>query len=409
MENSISGGKILEGGGKITDLNFIERIIVRWFREIKVGTLIVGFPSGIRVQFEGENKGPVAELDINDLKFAMKVLFHGDLGFAESFVNGQCHSPDLPSLLRLGALNEDPSRDLFKTLWGAKFFSRIGHAKRANTRNGSKRNICQHYDLGNEFYRLWLNDTMTYSSAIFRAFDETTAMAQRRKYLRLAKNIGLKPGDTLLEIGCGWGDFAEMAALEFGCKVTAITLSAEQAKFAKDRFSAVGLTEKIDIQIADYRDLRDSFDKVVSIEMFEAVGEDYWSTYFDVLRRCLKPGGRAGLQVITINDDYFEGYKNNPDFIQKYIFPGGMLPSRERFEKVVSDANLKISDSFFFGKSYAETLRRWHKDFLVYWPQIKKLGFDERFHRMWQYYLSYCEVGFDNGQIDVGQFVIHEK
>ena len=391
------------------NLSFWEKWVSRCFKSIRKGQLLVKFPAGVEILFKGSEAGPSATLVINNFRFALLTLISGDLGFAESFMRGDWETDDLSALLMLGALNEDPLSDIFKTGWLSKLLNRFDHLKKANTKRGSTRNIAAHYDLGNDFYKIWLKGTMTYSSALFKNPNDSMVRAQRQKYLRLAEKLELKPGDSVLEIGCGWGDFAEIAAVEFGCQVLGITLSCEQAKFARERFKRAGLEERIKIEVIDYRDLLGQFDKVVSIEMFEAVGQEYWGAYFEVLQRSLKPNGRAGLQVITISDQYFDTYRKNPDFIQRYIFPGGMLPSKSIFEKAVNDAGLLIHDSFYFGKSYAETLRCWRREFLGCWPQITKLGFDDRFKRMWKYYLSYCEVGFDNGQTNVGQFVIQGK
>lgn len=286
---------------------------------------------------------------------------------------------------------------------------RLRHGLKANTRHGSRRNIAAHYDLGNSFYGHWLDETMTYSSAIFEDIGEPMVAAQRRKYMRLAEKLELTKGDSVLEIGCGWGGFAEIAAAEFGCQVVCLTLSNEQAAFARERMIRKGLNHLVEIRIQDYRDVEGSFDKIASIEMFEAVGEKYWPTYLNALHDLLKPGGRAGLQIITIEDDTFETYRRDPDFIQRYIFPGGMLPGKTALAAAVDTAALKITDSYYFGASYAETLRRWDEDFTDAWPKIEALGFDRRFYQMWHYYLCYCMIGFEHGTIDVGQFIIEHR
>ncbi len=383
-----------------------ERLFARWFRGIRFGRLVVEFPSGLRAAFEGAEPGPGALMRIRDFRFALRIMTSGALGFAEGYMQDEWDSPDVNAVLKLGAMNLEP---LSKTVAASRLvalLNRFRHLRRANTRGGSRRNIAAHYDLGNAFYGHWLDETMSYSSALFEDMDEPHAEAQRRKYLRLARALDLRPGDQVLEIGCGWGGFAEIAAAEFGCHVVGLTLSAEQAAFATARMARAGLAGQVDIRLQDYRDVAGTFDKIVSIEMFEAVGEENWATYFDVVDRCLKPGGRAGLQVITIADEAFESYRRRPDFIQMYVFPGGMLPSPSAFERAVSAAGLKVSDRFYFGPSYAESLRRWDQAFRDNWSRIKDLGFDRRFYRMWRFYLSYCEVGFDLGRIDVGQFVI---
>ena len=297
-------------------------------------------------------------------------------------------------LLRLGCLNDDTVSGALSKSWMANLLGRLRHARRANTRRGSRRNIAAHYDLGNDFYRLWLDETMTYSSAVFADMSEPIVPAQQRKYRRLAKKLDLQPDDRVLEIGCGWGGFAEIAAAEFGCRVVGLTLSREQAAHARTRMTRLGVADAVDIRLQDYRDVTSTFDKIVSIEMFEAVGERHWPAFFKALNDRLVLGGRAALQIITIDDDKFAGYRRNPDFIQRYIFPGGMLPSPEAFDAAAKRGGFDVRDAYFFGTSYAESLRRWDHAFRENWPEIAKVGFDERFRRMWHYYLRYCEVGF---------------
>lgn len=387
-------------------LRLPERLLVRWLKGIHKGRLTVEFPSGASQTFDGPHAGTRALLKIEDLRTVFRAFLSGDLGLAEGYMEGEWDTSDLTALLMLGAQNVDVLSGALSASWVTTLVNRAAHARRANTREGSRRNIAAHYDLGNDFYRLWLDEGMTYSAALFEDGSESLDQAQRRKYLRLAAQLDLRPGDRVLEIGCGWGGFAEIAAAEFGCEVVGLTLSHEQARFSRDRMARAGLAEAVEIRVQDYRDIEGRFDKIVSIEMFEAVGQENWATYFDVLYRCLGQGGRAALQVITIDDDKFDFYRKNPDFIQRYIFPGGMLPSPGVFDKAVEAAGLRLADAFFFGDSYAETLRRWAAVFQENWPAIERLGFEERFRRMWLYYLCYCEVGFDTDQIDVGQFVI---
>ncbi len=384
-------------------------LLIRWLRRIEVGQLTVEFPSGHRRTFGKPGGAACASMRIHNLRLVARMIASGDIGLAESYVAGEWDTPDLTALLKLGAANSHVLSDAIEGSWAARVLNRIRHARRANTPRGSRRNIAAHYDLGNAFYRRWLDESMTYSAAIFSYPDEPLGVAQRRKYLRLAQKLDLKPGEQVLEIGCGWGGFAEIAAAEFGCKVVCLTLSREQADFARERMRRAGLDEAVEIRLQDYRDVDGRFDKIVSIEMFEAVGQENWQTYFAVLDRCLKRGGRAALQSITIADSHFEGYRQNPDFIQCYIFPGGMLPSPAAFDAAVSEAGFRLADAFYFGRDYAETLRRWGTAFEANWPEIRKHGFDERFRRLWQYYLSYCEAGFEHGQIDVGQFLIERR
>ena len=379
------------------------------FRRMNVGSLEIVFPTGERLHFCGLQKGPQAVLKINNYKFFALVMFSGDLGFAESYMKSYIETPNLPKLLRLGILNEAPLSDVFKTGWFKRYLNQYYHSLKSNSLAGSSRNIAAHYDLGNKFYSFWLGKMMTYSSGIFVKPGDSLEKAQTRKYYRLAEKLNLLPGDYVLEIGCGWGDFAEIAAREFGCKGLAITLSKEQADYARSRMANSGLSDQVEVRLQDYRNVQGSFDKIVSIEMFEAVGQEFWNDYFAVLKKCLQPNGAIGMQVITIDDAYFQKYQNNPEFIQKYIFPGGMLPSVNSFYKLIDDNKMSLSSSHYFGLSYAETLRRWRREFLKHWLSINNLGFDERFKRMWEYYLSYCEVGFENGQINVGQFIIDQR
>jgi cyclopropane-fatty-acyl-phospholipid synthase len=390
-------------------LQFGERILSRWLRNIAVGRLTVEFPSGARRTFEGPKAGPNATLWIRNRKLVFRILVAGDIGFAEGYMAGDWDTPDLAALLKFCGLN---IQVLSKATGGSplvRVLTRLRHVRNANTRRGSRRNIGAHYDLGNDFYRFWLDETMTYSSGIFENLEAPMIKAQQRKYLRMAELLDLQPGDRVLEIGCGWGGFAEVAAREFDCNVVCLTLSREQAAYARERIASAGLGDRVEIRIQDYRDVEGEFDKIASIEMFEAVGEAYWPTYLEILGTRLKRGGRAALQVITIAEERFEAYRRNPDFIQRYIFPGGMLPGPEVFESAVQTCGLAITDAFYFGKSYAETVRRWDRSFQANWPSIERLGFDRQFFRMWRYYLGYCEAGFDTGQINVGQFLIEHR
>ena len=381
-----------------------ERLVAGWLGGIRAGRLTVTFPSGAMQVFAGAEQGPHAALTIHDMRLVARILFAGDLGFAEGYMAGDWETPDLSALMAFGVLNEGGLKAPLGGSWPARLLGRLTHRRHANTR--SRRNIAAHYDLGNAFYGLWLDRSMTYSSALFDRLDEPLEQAQRRKYLRLAEMLELAPGDEVLEIGCGWGGFAEIAAGEFGCRVVCLTLSAEQAVYARARMVRAGLADRVEVRLQDYRDVAGTFDKIASIEMFEAVGEAYWPRYMNTLRSRLKPGGRAALQVITIDDARFESYRRNPDFIQRYVFPGGMLPSPDAFARAARDAGLEIADSHFFGVSYAETIRRWDASFTANWEAIRAQGFDDRFHRLWRYYPAYCEAGFDTGQIDVGHILL---
>ena len=390
-------------------LLFWEGLLDKWLSRIKAGELRAVFPSNFQKVYSGARVGPTADIQINSWKLVPRLLLSGDMGLAESFLSGEWETSNLTQLILLGDINE---RALGNAVTPSKFINlieKIRHQRRDNSKRGSRRNIAAHYDLGNEFYSHWLDNSMSYSSALFKDFGEKLEVGQNRKYQRLAKALKLKEGDQVLEIGCGWGGFAEMAAKEYKCNVVGITLSNEQAKFAQRRMQETQLTNLVDIRIEDYRDVQGSFDKIVSIEMFEAVGEEHWRNYFETIKTRLKPGGLAGIQSITIANEFFDTYKKRPDFIQKYIFPGGILPSEDKLNNAVSSAGLKILDDYYFGKSYAETLRRWQSTFEQKWGDIKNLGFDEKFQKMWRYYLSYCEAGFETGHINVGQFLIGSK
>lgn len=390
----------------LPNLRWEERLLARMLKDIRFGRMHLTLPTGRSFVVRGSEDGPACSIRIKSNKLLSRVIKGGDLGLAEGYIEDEWETDDLSAFLRFGFANEQHLMATTQPSFLVRMMSRISHALNANTKRGSRKNISTHYDLGNEFYGRWLDETMTYSAAVFEDLNEDLVPAQFRKYRRLADKLDLKPGDRVLEIGCGWGGFAEVAAAEYGCNVVCLTLSSEQAAFATARMGRAGLSDQIDIRLQDYRDVTGTFDAIASIEMFEAVGEAYWPTYMQTLHDRLKPGGKAALQIITIDDDAFEGYRATPDYIQKYIFPGGMLPPPGRLDSEARDAGLRLSDAFFFGKSYAETLRRWDEDFRAQWHAIKPLGFDDRFYRMWRYYLCYCEVGFDAGRIDVGHFVI---
>ncbi len=376
------------------------RIIARnW----TLGSITFVLPSGHEMHVSSNQPGPDARLIVHDFRFMRRALATGDIGFAEGYMAGEWDTPDLPDLLSVFAANW---HRLHQVTMGNPLtwtFNRITHALRGNSRTGARKNIHAHYDLGNAFYERWLDPTMTYSSARYETPGQPLEAAQTAKYRALAQGMGLQSGQSVLEIGCGWGGFAEFAAREVGARVTAITISEEQYKFARDRMFAQGLNDKADIRFVDYRDVEGQFDRVASIEMFEAVGEKYWPAYFDKIQGSLKSGGRAGLQVITIRDQDFEEYRSRADFIQKYIFPGGMLPSEERLKLVTDRAGLGWTGITRFGQDYAETLAAWHRSFDAAWNEIRALGFDERFRKLWKFYLSYCEAGFRTERTNVVQ------
>ena len=371
----------------------------------KKGSLRVILPDGRRWHFGGGG-APYAVLQVIDPGFAKRPLASGDVGFAEGYMAGEWNTPDLTALLAFFSVNFDEASKVSRGGFAGRIAGWIRHALNANTRTGAKKNIHAHYDLGNAFYGAWLDETMTYSSAIFESQSETLVEGQARKYRSIAGQLRLKPGDHVLEIGSGWGGFAEVAAKEFGARVTSVTISEAQHAYARKRMADAGLSERADIQLKDYRDIDGEFDAVASIEMFEAVGEKYWPEYFGKIASVLKPEGRAALQIITIEDALFESYRGRADFIQRYVFPGGMLPSVERLTAEVEAAGLRRAETRMFGQDYARTLGEWRDRFEAAWDDIRPMGFDERFRRLWNFYLAYCEAGFATGRIDVGQFAL---
>jgi cyclopropane-fatty-acyl-phospholipid synthase len=371
------------------------------------GRLTVLLPNGEVHQLDGAEPGPTAIFDIKDYRFARRVLASGDIGFAEGYMAGEWESPQLAALLESFAHNYDHIRRLADGNPLMRAVNWLSHKRRRNSRSGSKKNIHAHYDLGNAFYASWLDPTMTYSSARFTRAGMALDAAQREKYASLARLMALQSGQSVLEIGCGWGGFAEFAVREVGARVTAVTISQEQYDFARRRMFNAGLAERADIQLIDYRDVQGRFDRVASIEMFEAVGQEYWPAYFDKIQQVLEPGGRAGLQIITIDDALFDDYNSRTDFIQKYIFPGGMLPSEDRLKPVIDRAGLGWSDVERFGQDYADTLKLWDERFQAAWGDIRRMGgFDERFRRLWRFYLAYCEAGFRSARTDVIQLAL---
>jgi len=329
------------------------------------------------------------------------------LGFCEAHLNGDWSSPDMTALFEVALRNEPFIADLINGHGAWRWLEGTLNKLNNNTKRGSKKNIAQHYDLGNDFYAEWLDESMTYSSGLFdsgKASNDALQTAQQNKYARLATMLDLKPNHHVLEIGCGWGGFAEYAAGTLGCKVTGLTISQAQYDFAVQRMAKAGLQDKVDIQLCDYRDSKGQYDRVASIEMFEAVGEKYWDKFFEVVRDRLHPGGMAAMQVITIAEKYFDTYRKGADYIQKYIFPGGLLPTFSHLNQQISRAQMVKREAHHFGDDYARTLAEWRQRFLARWPQIKILGFDERFRRMWEQYLCYCEAGFIADNVDVCQF-----
>jgi cyclopropane-fatty-acyl-phospholipid synthase len=386
------------------------RAVLRLLRQLSVGTLDLQFPDGAQARF-GTGAEPRAALRLNDWRVCPAVLKSGDIGFAESWIDGSWSSPDLVALLTLFIANRESVDQVIYGTWWGRLAYRVKHLLNRNSRQGSKKNIHAHYDLGNAFYRQWLDETMNYSSALFEG-DTTRPMAQAQaaKVRRALRECALQPGQRVLEIGCGWGALAESAALEFDSRVTGVTLSTEQLAYAQERQQRAGVAAQVDLRLQDYRDIADEpFDAIASIEMFEAVGREYWDSFFGTLRDRLKPGGRACIQTITIRDDLFERYVKSTDFIQQYIFPGGLLPSASVFKAEARQAGLEVVNELAFGTDYAETLRRWRIEFLSRDGPVRQLGFDTRFMRIWEFYLAYCEAAFATGNTNVVQFTLLKK
>ncbi len=386
------------------DLPSLVRKSLAYATELEIGTLIIALPDGRRFIAGGKAPGPNAELIVHDFGFAQRLIREGDIGIGEAYLAKEWDTPDLTAFLQIFAANHHMIERMVHNPF-VRVLQRVQHWLNRNTKSGSRRNIHAHYDLGNRFYSSWLDRTMTYSSALYAEGDNDLSSAQRRKYKALADAIDLKAEHHVLEIGCGWGGFAEYAAGEIGCRVTGLTISQEQYDFAVERMARAGLSDRVTIKLQDYRDETGLYDRIASIEMFEAVGEEYWSAYFEQLATRLKEDGRAGLQVITIQDRFFQTYRREIDFIRRYIFPGGMLPSPQKMTELGRKVGLALEKERIFGLDYARTLAEWRGRFHTAWPELTPMGFDERFRRMWDYYLSYCEAGFRTGNIDVRQLI----
>ena len=364
------------------------------------------FDDGRTFRAEGPHPGPVCEIQIHNFGIFERLLREGQLGFCDAYLEGQWSTPDLQAFMDYIHADNDEVFDSFPGQKLVQFYERLRFWMQGNSKGQARKNISYHYDLGNDFYGLWLDKTMTYSSAIFETGQESLEDAQTAKYASMVDQMGVKSGDHVLEIGCGWGGFAEYAAKERGLSVTCLTISKEQIKYAQDRINAAGLQDLVTFKLQDYRDETGVYDGIASIEMFEAVGEKYWPSYFQTVHDRLKPGGQATLQIITVRNDRFEIYRKSVDFIQKYIFPGGMLPSPLVLSKQAEEAGLKVVKSIEFGESYSETLRRWHDTFNDKWDQVLAMGFDDRFRRMWNFYLTSCAATFHYGNCDVTQITI---
>ena len=386
--------------------NSIEQISNTFLSKIQHGKLNVNFPSGRKIKYNGNNEGLNADIKLNNYNLFYKLLKKGSVGFAESYMDGDYESTDLSKLLQFAHQNELSYLKEKKARWLSNVYIKIIHYLNQNSKRGSQRNISHHYDLGNNFYKHWLDETMTYSSALFKDKSDNLLKAQINKYIGIAEPLQLNDNSKLLEIGCGWGGFSTFVAKKYGTKVKAITISKEQFEFASKRIAKEGLNEKISIEMQDYRDIKDKFTNIVSIEMFEAVGKEYWQQFFEKIKNSLLENGLATMQIITINNNKAAYYQSNPDFIQQYIFPGGVLPSKKQLQEITYLKGLKLSEYRSFSNSYVKTLKEWNEKFQNSWFEISQQGFSDRFKRMWEYYFSYCQAGFISGSTDVSQFII---
>lgn len=383
------------------------RFILQLLSRLKHGALHLELPDG-QISHFGDNSYPVT-LRVHDWSLCDAVLNSGDIGFAETFIDGSWSTDNLARLIELFTRNRQSLESLIYGKWWAKMVYRLRHLLNRNSRTGSRKNINAHYDIGNDFYRLWLDPSMTYSSALFsNGPADSLQDGQVAKYRRILSQLAVAPGARILEIGCGWGGFAEIAAREGGVQVRGLTLSAEQLQFAQQRLADAGVAEQTDLLLMDYRDSDERYDAIASIEMFEAVGEAYWPTYFECVSRNLKPGGRACIQTIVIADELFERYRTGSDFIQQYIFPGGMLPSPAVFRAQAERQGLRVVEEFAFGRDYARTLAEWRDAFKQKLTDVRAQGFDDHFLRTWEFYLAYCEAGFRAGNINVMQFTLEK-
>jgi cyclopropane-fatty-acyl-phospholipid synthase len=387
------------------------RRVLSLLQRLQHGTLHVQWPDGRVEQFGSaptSGKSLNATLHLHSYAPLTQALKSGDIGFAESYIAGEWTTNNLSELLQLLVANRRDMDELIFGSWLGRLYYRVRHLLHRNTRSNSKKNIHAHYDLGNAFYELWLDPTMNYSSAWFdNDHAKPMAEAQTAKVRRALRMVDAKAGDRILEIGCGWGALAELGGTEFGAHMSGVTLSHEQLAFANQRMQKLGLEGTSNLRLQDYRDIDDGpYDAICSIEMLEAVGQEYWDTYFESVARLLKSGGKACIQTIVIDDSLFDRYVKSTDFIQQYIFPGGCLPCPREFRAHAERAGLKVVDELAFGLDYAETLRRWRHQFMADKAQVLQLGFDERFIRIWEFYLAYCEAAFDQHNTDVVQFTL---
>jgi cyclopropane-fatty-acyl-phospholipid synthase len=388
---------------------FAQKFIFQAFKKIKGGSVIMTLPDGSKHHFGQDEEQPPIHIQVNDVQAFQWVISRGDIGVAESYFKNLWHTDDLERFLHLAIQNRAALDALIYGSWWGSLLSKIKHFLNKNTKSGSKKNIQAHYDLGNNFYSLWLDPSMMYSSALFsEGNNKTLEQAQKDKCDRIIGMLNPQAGDHILEIGCGWGGFIKQAN-EQGLHVDAITISNEQYRYVQEQLAfQASPTAKSAVMLKDYRDCHQQYDGIVSIEMFEAVGEEYWQSYFKTIYRCLKPGKRAVIQSIVIDEDLFPKYRTNTDFIQQYVFPGGMLPAVSVFEQHAHDVGLRVKDKLFFGDDYANTLRTWALSFNEKLKEVKALGFKDEFIRLWNFYLFYCAAGFAGKSLEVVQFTLEK-
>ena len=384
----------------------LEKLVKNFLSKIKYGNLEVVFPSGEMKIYSGINNGLKASIHIHNYNFLSYIFKRGSVGYAEAYMNGLYSTSNLTNLLMLSHKNENFFLDNINSNLFYLTLSKIKHFLNDNSKSQSKKNIKYHYDLGNKFYEKWLDQTMTYSSAIFDNQNTNLLDAQQNKYRKIADSLSLNENSKTLEIGCGWGGFSSYVAKNYKCKVDAITISKEQFNYTASKIQKEGLGEKVSVHFKDYREINNKYSNIASIEMFEAVGKKYWNGYFDIIQNSLSKEGKAALQIITINEKKAKDYQTRPDFIQQYIFPGGMLPTKKQLDISAKEVGLKCLELLSFGKSYAKTLNIWNSQFQDSWTDVARFGFDNKFKRMWEYYFSYCETGFLSSSIDVSHFLI---
>ena len=386
----------------------IEKFADRFLNRLNYGSVKVIYPSGKVSRYIGKYPGYDANIHIFNFKVFSKIFKKGPVGFGESYIDGDFTTSNLTILLLFASQNEKNFLKNFRSNWLYHTYIKFRHYLRENTKTQSKKNIKFHYDLGNDFYTKWLDESMTYSSALFTQDKDNLKEAQLKKYKEIADTLNMDNNSTFLEIGCGWGGFTTYIAKTFDCKVDAITISKEQFDYTSKKIQQEGLAEKVKVTMQDYRDISKKYSRIASIEMFEAVGKKYWPTFFNIIKNSLIHNGRSALQIITIDEEKVLNYQSEPDFIQQYIFPGGMLPSKPQLHEITKQVGLKLNEYNSFKQSYAKTLNLWNKQFQLSWNELSNMGFNLRFKRMWEYYFSYCETGFLTGSTDVSHFVLQK-